>query len=342
MFKLERLLRPNIRELVPYSSARGLYTGREAILLDANENPYGELNRYPDPVQSELKSALAELSGLPPANIFAGNGSDEVIDLMFRIFCSPGKDCALTVSPTYGMYEFSASVNGVSLVTVPLTEDFSLDRQAIINMINRENPRLLIFCSPNNPTGNILNREVLREIISGFEGVVLIDEAYIDFSSEPSWVSSLRNFPNLVIARTLSKAYGMAAARVGLALASEEIISVMTRVKPPYNVSSLNQQAALRLLGDRKLFRKNIEMILEGRRVLEAELPSIKAVTRIYPSQANFLLVEFSDAGRAFSWLAEQGIITRNRSSQVPNTLRITVGTPAENSKLIKALKMMK
>lgn len=340
-FNLKNIVRPNIWSLKPYSSARDEFTGKEGIFLDANENPYGLLNRYPDPYQRELKSKIAELKNVSPENIFVGNGSDEVIDLAFRIFCEPGKDAALTFSPTYGMYDVSAAINNIGLIKLPLTSDFQIDLQVARRFIDQEDLKLIFICSPNNPTGNTISRTTIEMIMENFSGIVIIDEAYIDFSSNPSTLELIDKYPNLIVSQTFSKAWGLAAARVGIAYADPAIIQLYNNVKPPYNVSTLNQKAALEALNDQEEFEKRKKVILQEKRNLQQELQNLTLLKKIYPSDANFLLVEVSNANEIYEGLVEQKVITRNRTKQVRNCLRFTVGTPAENKQLLQALKSM-
>lgn len=332
-FDLKSLVRPNIWALQPYSSARDEFTGEVGIFLDANENPFGTLNRYPDPHQRELKKALSSRKGIPTENIFIGNGSDEVIDLVYRIFCEPQRDRVIICPPTYGMYEVSANINNVEVISIPLTQQFELNLEEILS----HQAQCLFVCSPNNPTGNsLLNVDrLLRE----FKGIVIIDEAYIDFSSNNSFLEKLFDYPNLIVMQTFSKAWGLAGARVGIAYANTNIIALMDKTKPPYNVSSLNQAEALKVLGDPILFEQQLAIILSQRDFLEKELLDLPIVQHIYPSDANFLLVEVTDANAIYHYLVEKQVIVRNRHSVVQNSLRITVGTPEENQLLLEALK---
>jgi len=337
MFELnDNIVRKNILALKPYSSAREEYSGTDGIFLDANENPFGELNRYPDPNQKELKRKLSGIKSVPSENIFIGNGSDEIIDLTFRIFCNPGKDKALTFSPGYGMYEVSAQINDVELIKVPLNDSFQIDFDVTEKYLNDKALKLIFVCSPNNPTGNIIyNIELL---LQKFKGIVVIDEAYIDFSNTDSFVAKINKYPNLIVAQTFSKAWGLAAARVGIAYSNAGIISLFDKVKPPYNVSGLNQKAALEALEDYPEFERRKSIILEQKLWLEKQLQNIPVVRKIYPSYANFILVEVIDAGNVYSELVNKKVIIRNRNNLVKNCIRITVGTPDENKKLIKEL----
>ena len=352
MINIKNIVRPNILELKPYSSARDEFTGKEGIFLDANENPYefplsfGEglgmgLNRYPDPYQKELKQKLAELKGLNTNNIFVGNGSDEVIDLAFRIFCSQGFDKALTFSPTYGMYDVSAAINNIELLKLHLNEEFQIDLEELKPYLNDDSIKLIFICSPNNPTGNLMNKNYIEFILNNFNGIVIIDEAYIDFAEADSLISLTNQYNNLIVSQTFSKAWGLAAARVGTAYANEEIITLYNKVKPPYNVSKINQQAAIDALDNSSRFEKNLISILAEKERLKTEIQEINLVKKIYPSDANFLLLEVEDANQIYSQLVNQQIITRNRTTQVTNCIRISVGTPEENNELIKALKSL-
>lgn len=342
MFNLQSIVRQNIQSLLPYSSARDEFKGRSGVFLDANENPFGTLNRYPDPYQTDLKSKIAALKEVDTQQIFIGNGSDEVIDLVFRIFCQPREDKALTFSPTYGMYDVSAAINEVSLTKLPLTENFQIDLDAVVPLLKDPQLKLVFICSPNNPTGNLFSKKTVETLLKRFNGIVVIDEAYIDFSPTESWVSMLNEFPNLIVCQTFSKAWGLAAARVGMAFASEEIITLLNKVKPPYNVSELNQQAAIEALENKAQFLSNLKQIREEKELLQKNLQELDIVLKIYPSKANFLLVKVSNATKIYTELVQQKIITRNRNSLIANCIRISVGTPSENKKLLTALKNIK
>ncbi|HIC8754878.1 histidinol-phosphate transaminase [Elizabethkingia anophelis] len=339
-FNLENLVRPNILKLKPYSSARDEYKGSTGIFLDANENPFGNLNRYPDPYQKEVKEKLSALKSIPVSQIFLGNGSDEVIDLVFRIFCTPGRDKALVFTPTYGMYEVSANINDTELLQLPLNSDFQIDKESIIPFLTDENLKLIFICSPNNPTGNSI--ENVDFILENFNGIVFVDEAYIDFSTQKSWTEKLSQYPNLVISQTFSKARGLAAVRVGIAYSSPEIIALFNKTKPPYNVSQLNQEAALIALLDAKKYQSEIKTILAEKERLEKEFLQLSLIKKIYPSDANFILVEVNDADGIYNNLVQQKIITRNRNSVIADCIRITIGTTEENNQLIAALKAYK
>ena len=339
-FDLASLVRKNILSLKPYSSARDEFSGSEGIFLDANENPFGTYNRYPDPRQKALKKALSELKNVPQDQIFIGNGSDEVIDLIFRVFGNPGTDSVIICPPTYGMYEVSANINDIRVIAVPLRDDFQLDIDAILKRIHNDDSVKLIFvCSPNNPTGNTLRD--IDTILDNFNGIVVIDEAYIDFCPESSHLGNIQRYPNLIVMQTFSKAWALAGARVGIAYAQPEIIALMNKTKPPYNVSKLNQEAALKALSKKKTTKNRIATILEQKKMLIQELPKIAFVKKVYPSDANFLLVEMENANVVYNRLVEKKVITRNRSSQVKNCIRITVGSPEENWILLDELKKM-
>lgn len=336
MVDVETLVRANIKRLKPYQSARDEYKGREGIFLDANENPFGEFNRYPDPYQLQLKQILSKIKNVSVENIFVGNGSDEVIDLALRIFCEPGVDKVIICPPTYGMYEVSANINNVEIISIPLKPNFQLDIDKILSV----EARMLFICSPNNPTGNCMDG--IDTILENFNGIVFVDEAYIDFSSQPSLLSWLGKYPNLIISQTLSKAWAHAGIRVGLAYASEKLISYYNKVKPPYNISELNQKAAIDVLQKNDEIRKDVKLILAERERLINELKKLSMITKIYPTEANFVLVECTNAQKVYDELIASSIIIRNRSSVVKGGLRITVGTPKENDVLINELKKIK
>jgi len=333
MFQLEKLIRPNILSLKPYSSARDEFKGRDAIFLDANENPFGNLNRYPDPYQNLLKEKLSALKNIASENIFIGNGSDEVIDLAMRIFCNPSKDKVIVCPPTYSMYEVLANINDIEIISIPLDEQFQMDVEKILNT----DAKIIFLCSPNNPTGTSLND--IEKIIQNFNGIVFVDEAYIDFSSQESLLQKANQYPNLIVSQTLSKAWGRAAIRVGIAYASIEIINYYNKVKPPYNVSQLNQYEAIKTLAEIDVFTKNKQTILAQRSWLTEQLSALNFVDKIYPTDTNFMLVKTKNANAIYQKLIDDKIVVRNRHSVVENCLRITVGEPFENQKLIDSLK---
>jgi len=339
MFKLENIIRKNIVDLTPYSSAREEFKEDASIWLDANENPFETIvNRYPDPFQTALKMELSIIKGLQTNQIFIGNGSDEAIDLMFRAFCEPDKDKSYIFPPTYGMYEVSAKINNIETVKINLKPDFQLpDKSDFIEKI--DSAGLLFICSPNNPTGNTYSLKSIKEMASAFSGIVIVDEAYIDFSSSMSAISLLNETPNLVVLNTLSKAYGLAGLRLGMAFASKEIIAIINKIKPPYNINSLSQIEGLKALKNNEVFLEQINLLKLERDLLVEALSTIPSVRKIYPSEANFILVEFDQSDKIFTLLRSQGIIIRNRTRDVKNCLRITVGTPQQNRILIKAIK---
>lgn len=342
-FNLETLIRENIKVLKPYSSARDEYisSGENMVFLDANENPYDNgVNRYPDPHQRGIKSILAQQKCITKEQILLGNGSDEVLDLLFRAFCEPNKDNIISLPPTYGMYKVLSETNAIENREILLTSEFQPDVANILTKIDN-NTKLLFVCSPNNPSGNLIEQEKIQELLTNFKGLVVIDEAYIDFSGSESWISSLIEYPNLVVTQTLSKAYGMAGIRLGMCFSSKEIIDVLKKIKPPYNVNELTQERAVQGISDSKRLIGEVASILEERKKLNAELNKVSFIEKIYRSHANFVLVKVDDADERYDQLLKKGIVTRNRSTQplCSNTLRLTVGTPTENTKLIKALK---
>ncbi|MDB4293196.1 histidinol-phosphate transaminase [Maribacter sp.] len=342
-FNLNDLIRENVKGLKPYSSARDEYVsdGSEMVFLDANENPFENgVNRYPDPQQRTLKTLLAEQRGVATANILLGNGSDEVLDLLFRAFCEPKDDNIITLPPTYGMYKVLAGINAVENKELLLTEEYQPDVDAILNTVDF-NSKLLFICSPNNPTGNLMAKEKITRLLEEFKGLVIIDEAYIDFSDAESWVSRLEEFPNLVVTQTLSKAYGMAGVRLGICLASAEIIAVLNKIKPPYNINELSQQKALERVADAERVKAEITRIKEQKSIVEKVLLSVDYVEKVYASDANFLLLKVDDADLRYNQLLGKGLVIRNRSSQplCANTLRITIGTSEENIALLGVLK---
>jgi histidinol-phosphate aminotransferase len=338
-FILNRIIRKNILTLKPYSCARDEFKGNDGIFLDANENPFGVLNRYPDPYQSMVKQRLAQSKNVSCDSIFVGNGSDETIDLAFRIFCNPGVDRALCFPPTYGMYKVSSAVNDVEMVEIPLRENFQIDLPALFPFFDDERVKIIFICSPNNPTGNLMSMDDVRFILSNFNGVVFVDEAYIDFADSPSFISEIESRPNLIVSQTLSKSRALASARIGMAYSNPEIIGYYNRVKAPYNVSGLNQQAAFEALVDESEFLSRKSAILEQKRRLWNELSEISLIRRIYHSDANFFLVEVDDADKIYSSLIDLKIVTRNRNSVIKHCIRITVGTESENTALLSALK---
>ena len=344
MKDLKDLVRPNVWNLKPYSSARDEFHGDASVFLDANENPWNvPYNRYPDPLQWKLKDRLAVLKGVDRNSIFLGNGSDEAIDLVIRAFCEPGLDSVVTISPSYGMYEVAANVNNVECRKVSLDENFDLDADRVLESAD-EWTKVIFLCSPNNPSGNSLDRGSIYKILKNYEGIVVIDEAYIDFSAYPSFLKELSGFPNLIVLQTLSKAWGAAGIRLGMAFASPEIIGVLNQIKYPYNVNQLTQEKALELLNDEATMKHQVNEILTERNRLEKILSEPPFSYQVYPSDANFLLVNVAKADAMYNGLVKKGIVVRNRSNvqKCRGCLRITIGTPKENDSLLNAMKNMK
>ncbi len=342
-FNLDNITRENVKGLQPYSSARDEYVsdGSEMIFLDANENPYENgVNRYPDPQQRSLKEVLADQRGVATENILLGNGSDEVLDLLFRAFCEPKEDNVITLPPTYGMYKVLSGINTIENREVLLTKDFHLNTEEILKGVN-ERTKIIFICSPNNPTGNSFSEEKIIELLHSFNGLLVIDEAYIDFSSNESWVRRLAEFPNLIVTQTLSKAYGMAGIRLGICIASKAIIAIINKIKPPYNVNGLTQLKALERVLATTMVAQEVADILNERSKLIQALEEVSFVDTMYPTDANFVLVKVDDANMRYKQLLERGIVVRNRTTQplCECTLRFTVGTAQENKRLIKALK---
>lgn len=338
MIDIESLVRENVRNLVPYSSARDEFQGREGIFLDANENPYGTLNRYPDPYQKELKASISRIKGISEERIFLGNGSDEIIDLCFRTFCRPGKDKALTFTPTYGMYEVSAAVNDIEMIKIPLDQDFQINTGELENVLNDQGIKLIFICTPNNPTGNSIDQSSIEFILSRFGGVIVIDEAYNDFSGKESFRSKIDLYPNLIVMQTFSKSLGLAAARIGMAFTSRAIVMYFNKMKPPYNISSINQKEAIRKLSASRKSVRQVRRIIRERENLEISLGKMEIIEKVFPSDANFVLVKVSNPELIYQRLAEDRLIIRNRNKIIPGCLRITVGTRRENRKLLKTL----
>lgn len=344
-FNLESLVRANIKRLKPYSSARSEFRGNAEVFIDANENGYGSpleenFNRYPDPLQWKLKLELSKIKGVPPQNIFIGNGSDEVIDLAFRIFCEPKVDNVITCPPTYGMYKVCADINDVEVREVLLTADFQLNVEGILSVID-ENTKLLFICSPNNPTGNNFQRIDIETLLNNFPGMVIIDEAYINFSRQKPFLQELTEYENLIVMQTLSKAWGLAALRLGLGFASEKMIDLFNKVKPPYNINLSSQQLGLKALSNINEVNQNIKNIVAHRSWMEEQLKRFNFIRQIYPSDANFILVKVDDADKLYQYLLLNRIIVRNRTHEplCENCIRITIGTETENLSLINALK---
>jgi histidinol-phosphate aminotransferase len=345
MFDPEKILRPNIRQLVPYSSARDEFKGEAEIFLDANENSLGSpltkwYNRYPDPLQWKVKEALSRIKGISPQHIFLGNGSDECIDILYRAFCIPGKDNVIINPPTYGMYEVSAHINDVEVRKVVLQDDFQLDLVHLENKVDA-NTRIIWICSPNNPTANSMNRQDIEIVLNNFNGLVVVDEAYINFSRHKSFIQELSDYPNLVVLQTMSKAWGLAGLRLGMAFASESIIEIYNKVKPPYNINQATQELALKALSEVEQVNDMIRSLVSMREQLAVELAGLPLVNKVYPSDANFLLVRVADAHAVYTALLQDGIVVRDRSKVelCEGCLRITVGTEKENAELVAALK---
>jgi len=342
-FDLNKLVRENVKKMKPYSSARDEFHGNASVFLDANENPYPALyNRYPDPHQQKLKEKIASLKKVNVDQIFLGNGSDEAIDLIIRAFCVPGKDNVIIPQPTYGMYSVSAETNDISIKTPSLTPDFDVDVDSILNVIDAHS-KIIFLCSPNNPSGNLLSLDKVKAVIEAFNGLVVIDEAYIDFAAQPSLTNSLSEYPNLLILQTLSKAWGLAALRLGMCFANAEVITILNKIKPPYNINEATQQLVLENLT--KALQKEIWVteLIRQRKVLKASLEKLNTVKKVFPSDANFLLIQVDNPLQAYHFLVDKGIIVRDRSKVLhcEGCLRVTVGTEKENDLLINALNQL-
>ncbi|MGN6163386.1 MAG: histidinol-phosphate transaminase [Flavisolibacter sp.] len=347
-FDLNKLVRGNIKKLKPYSSARSEFSGTAKVFLDANENSFGSpltkwYNRYPDPLQWELKKKIASVKNIAPENMLLGNGSDECIDLVIRAFCDPQKDNIVICPPTYGMYEVYAHINDVEVKEVALLFNYQLDLEGIENAVD-ENTKVIFLCSPNNPTGNSLEREDIEMVLNNFEGIVVIDEAYINYSRHRSFLSELKDYPNLVVMQTFSKAWGLAALRLGVNFASIEVIDILNKIKPPYNVNQATQELALQALDNLEDVNAMIKETIKEREILVKELVQLSFVEKIFPSDANFVLVKMNDATATYNYLKEKGIIVRNRSNVIlcEDCLRITVGTPQQDQQLLQILKEYK
>lgn len=343
-FDLSKLVRPNISKLVAYSSARDEFSGEAKVFLDANENSLGSpllkwYNRYPDPHQRAIKQKLSVIKGIAPEHIFLGNGSDECIDLLFRCFCEPGKDNVIICPPTYGMYEVSANINDVVVKKAPLLEDFQLDLVHLETLVDA-NTKLIWLCSPNNPTGNALNRVDIETVLNNFNGIVVVDEAYINFAKQKSFIQELTDYPNLVVLQTLSKAWGLAGLRLGMAFASAAIIEVLDKVKPPYNINQATQELVLKALDEVGQVNDMIRLLVDMREALAEVFRSMPTVEKVYPSDANFLLVKIKEARKIYEFLLGKGIVLRDRSNVTlcEDCLRITVGTEQENTLLVDAM----
>ena len=341
MKDLKEIVRKNIYSLKPYSSARNEFKGEASIFIDANENPYDTpYNRYPDPLQQQVKEKISALKGVPVENIFLGVGSDEPIDLLYRIFCEPQKDNVVALEPTYGMYAVCADINNVEYRKVSLKENYQFSADDLLAATD-ENSKIIWLCSPNNPTGNALDAAEIEKVLKNFGGIVAVDEAYIDFSSQPSYLKVLKEYPNMVVLQTFSKAWGSAGVRLGMAFASEDIIKIFNKVKYPYNVNVLTQRYAIKLLDNFSQVEKKVKAILKNREKLEKQLAKVKCIKKVYPTDANFILVKTIDSDAIYKYLIENGIVARNRNgiTLCDNCLRITVGTAEENKQVIAALK---
>ena len=342
MKELQELVRPNIWRLEPYSCARDEYKGKTArVFLDANENPYNNpYNRYPDPLQLDLKAKLSKIKGVPVENIFLGNGSDEAIDLVYRVFCRPQIDNVVAIAPTYGMYQVSADINDVLYRSVLLNEDFSLNADRLLAACDRHT-KVVWLCSPNNPTGNALQREEIIKVLTHFEGIVVLDEAYIDFSSEPTFRSELKQYPNIIVLNTMSKAWGCAGIRLGMAFASTDIINLFNKVKYPYNVNLLTQNLAGEMLGEPMEVVRWVKLLNQERERMMKSFAELPSCEKVFPTDANFFLARMTDADSIYQYLVRKGIVVRNRNrvNLCGNCLRITIGTSAENTKLLSALR---
>jgi histidinol-phosphate aminotransferase len=333
----EKLIRPELLDIKPYSSARDEFEGAAEVFLDANENPFENgINRYPDPLQRKLKNRIAAIKGISADHILLGNGSDECIDLMIRLFCVPGKDKMLSLSPSYGMYAVSAKINNVGFNTYLLDENFDFQSEELLEAA--KDTKIIWLCSPNNPNGALLKKEKIQEVLEKFQGIVVLDEAYIDFSGEESWIKKLNQFQNLVVLQTFSKAYGMAGLRLGMLFAHPKLVTWLNKIKPPYNISSLTQEHALVQLENLSVYQQQLLELNEQKLQLQSRLVELPMVEKVFPSDANFLLIRVQNADKMYQYLIENGVVVRNRSTQprCENCLRITIGTPEENKRVIE------
>lgn len=335
----EKLVRQNIRNVTPYSSARSEFSGNKGVFLDANENPYGRYNRYPDPDQTSLIHQIAKVKNLSPESIIIGNGSDELIDLSLRVFCEPNLDKVMILTPTYSMYEVCAAIHGTPLIKIPLTEDFQIPVNDIKPYFSDKNLKIIFICSPNNPTGNLMRIKDIEYLLLNFDGIVVLDEAYIDFCDQPSFAEKISTYPNLIVLQTMSKAWGLAGLRIGIGIMHPEVITYFRKIKPPYNISSPNADIAIKALENLDLFNSRVIEIIAERDMMTLELSQMKSVKKIYPSDANFILVEVDNAPDLYQKLLKRNIIVRNRHAVIKNTIRITVGSPVENQQLIANIK---
>ncbi len=337
---MNSLIRKSLQKMRPYSSARDEFSASATIFLDANENPMGIYNRYPDPYQRNLRKAIATSWNVSSDAVFIGNGSDEVIDLVYRLFCEPGKDKALLFTPTYGMYAVSAGINNVEIVNCPLNQQFEIDLYAAQKQLKDPSVKVAFVCSPNNPTGNSTSWKIIEGLLTSFEGILVVDEAYIDFSDHPSLVQLVAQWPRLIVVRTLSKAWGLAGARIGIGCMHPELRQWFDRIKPPYNVSSLNAAAALKNFSRKDVFASNLNLLLSERTRVQNALINITGISKIYPSDTNFLLLACQKADLLYQFLISEGIVVRNRSQQIRDCLRITIGTHEENTQLITSISL--
>jgi histidinol-phosphate aminotransferase len=340
MSEIVNLIRPSLQNLVKYSSAREEFEGEASVYLDANENPFGDYNRYPDPYQLALKKKIAEVKKVDQNRIFLGNGSDEIIDLLMRLFCVPGQDAILQFTPSYGMYEVSAKINDINVISCPLDEEFDIDIEAF-KKIEKTNAKILFICSPNNPSGNSFSTERIQLCLEEFKGIIVIDEAYIDFSNKPSWIEKLKGNKRLVVVQTFSKAYGLASCRLGMAFADPEIVEWLNKIKPPYNISTANQNIVLETLQNHEEIARQIEILQKEKSRLLLGLKELKKVKKVYPSDANFLLIKIEGMDNVYDQLLAKGIVTRKRKNVSEDAMRISIGSEEENDKLLTELKKL-
>jgi len=338
-FNVKKLVRENILKLQPYSSFRDQNLFKNPVFLDANESPYGDYNRYPDSTQKELKQKLSVLKGISEDQIAVGNGSDELIDLIIKVFCEPKKASVLVMEPSFSMYSFYASINENKVIKLNLNEDFDIVKQDFLNIINNNQLKIFFLCSPNNPTGKSIDD--IEFYVKNFSGIVVVDEAYIEFSSQKSCIDLLKKYPNLVVLQTFSKAWGMAGARVGIAYSSKEITKFINTVKSPYNINSLSLAQVIKTIGEREVFKANLKKIREEKVWLENEFQNIQCIKKVFPSDANFFLIKFEDSEKVYQKLLSNHILTSNRNSTIPNCLRINIGNRKENLALIETLKQL-
>lgn len=342
MVDLDSLVRKNILELTPYSSARDEFSGKEGIFLDANESPFGNLNRYPDPYQLRLKKEISKLKNVYSNQIFLGNGSDEAIDLLFRVFCTPSKDSIIVFTPTYGMYQVAAAINDIHVIEERLDDQFQINLDSLVRYLDNTSVKLIFICSPNNPSGNLIEEQKVVDILERFNGIVVIDEAYIDFSDSKSFLSLFDKYLNLVVLQTFSKAWGMAGVRLGMLFANERVIRYLNKVKPPYNISSINQSVILERIKEKEKVKNEIDLLKQERNRLIKQMMQLPFVVKVYPSNANFILINVQDADSLYSYLITKKIVVRNRDKIIKNHIRITVGNAFENDQLLAVMKEFK